>query len=433
MELLAVNVGYYTVKGTVLVIAHRHIVAERKEHTRWCFRKTMIVIADEYLSWQDRLSLGKVSTEVAGVLTYHQKCHPRQRGAGDSSEHHHPAERGPGDSSEHHHAAEGMPAIDYHVPESLPLNKTVQLILRNLCIAQNRKKAMTTAIASHRMTKAIASHLPSQARLAHVLQWAYSTQVEATHLDAKKFRQPEADADLDMDAMVDADAVNLLNRTFTDGDEGTGLRRCISVKPGHWEEGAILCGEGAAQPTPGAGNGVGGEPPPKQDDTALVVLDGTANSSFLSAIFPSFSIQLQPLDEDTDDEAGYTDSDDEMLLHLSDADRYTHSPASGACVKERGGANARTAKCVAVAETEAESGRLGVEVGKRRNADLDLDTGTSASAAAAQEEGGGAPHTDTCLHRERYFPSADPRNRGNARHDDDCLENWHLQGLEELM
>jgi len=307
MELLAVNVGYYTVKGTVLLMAHRQICAERVEQNEWCFRRTMIIVNMEYLCQQDQVALSLVSTELASVLET--------------------AEMGEENS-------------EYHVADAMPLGDTVQLILRSLSIAQNRKKAMATAIASSPTYTRIVSVLPSQQALARVLRWSYQSQVSSKLASKSQEQQIAAYAETEVLLDVDVDRELrysvALHRKMDSVSYVSGTVP-ISLKPDQEEE-----EEEKVKVPPD----ICSDPKIVMDDWT----DGTeaeepheTATSFLSSMFPTFSIQLQPYDDDEiDDESdgnSYADSDDEMLLHLDDSDRYNN--VGGACLYMQAGKDAK--------------------------------------------------------------------------------------------
>jgi len=107
MELLAVNVGYYSLKGTALLVAHRQIKAERVEQRRWTFKKT-INSAREYLLNEEAAALACLSSDLRETLAYHK---------------------------DHQDFVATMPET-----------KHVQIILRQLCLAAKTKKRLTKAI-----------------------------------------------------------------------------------------------------------------------------------------------------------------------------------------------------------------------------------------------------------------------------------------------
>jgi len=147
MELLAVNMGYYTVKGTALIWAHRKICQEQADQKAWCFRRSMI-LSTEFLCAQDATVLSQTCREIAGIIAYN-KSQLNENGVAEPS----------------------STNNQYYVPHRLPCTDTVQVILRNMSIAQKRKKTITKAIVSNSISKAVMSQIPSQESLSGVLRW----------------------------------------------------------------------------------------------------------------------------------------------------------------------------------------------------------------------------------------------------------------------
>jgi hypothetical protein len=139
--------GYYTVKGTALIWAHRKICQEQAAQKAWCFRRSMI-LSTAFLCAQDATVLSQTCREIAGIIAYNKPQLDENGVAGPSS------------------------AINqYYVPQRLPCTGIVQVILRNMSIAQKRKKTITKAIVSNSISKAMMSQIPSQESLSGILKW----------------------------------------------------------------------------------------------------------------------------------------------------------------------------------------------------------------------------------------------------------------------
>lgn len=142
VELLAINVGYYTVKGTALLVAHNHICREQEQQKKWCFRRTMLESLT-YLEVSDVLALKQASRELEGILQIRKHADDHE----------------------------------YTVQTTMPQSDTVQTILRHLCVIQKRKNAVTREVV---------------ARLPSTMRWEqYSQPPEKTQLKVEESVKPE--------------------------------------------------------------------------------------------------------------------------------------------------------------------------------------------------------------------------------------------------